>query len=344
MKKLGIVFICISYLLSCEMCFAANNLYFLKNTDKNTVSAIVESAFSKNKKYTLTKRNPYLAVSNKDSSEYEIVILQTSSNNLFYYYQSSSGEKSDKAIKKLLKKNNIVFEQSQNSMYIATFENQAQKVLTNTKNTYTFEEKPLTNVQTKVIEKKSDNTILKGYVGQVAKGSTFNTYLETPINTATANQGDNVTAILTENWVYNGNIIAPQGSVVYGTLKKARHATYGSRNGRVVIDFTQVKTPEGKIYEISVEEVDFTVTNEGKLQSTITGVATGAIIGALGGLLIGLLNSHASVGTSTAISAGVGAGAAIAGSAIEKGIDAEIPVYTELELTLKKPLNVVLNY
>ena len=343
MKKLSAIFICIMYILSCEICFAANNLYFLKNTDKNTVSAIVESAFSGNKNYTLTKTNPYLAISNKNASEYELVILKTSSNNLFYYYQSSSGEKTDKAIKKLLKKNNIIFEQSQNTMYIATFENQAQKVLTNTTNTYTFDEVQVSTVQPAAV-KKVDNTVLKGYVGQVARGTTFNTYLETPINTATANVGDNVTAILTENWIYNGNVIAPQGSTVYGTLKKARHATYGSRNGRVVIDFNRLQTPEGKVYDISVEEIDFTVTNDGKLQSTVSNVAKGAIIGAIGGLIFGLLSSNTNVGVSTAISTGVGAGTALAGSAIERGIDAEIPTYTELELTLKKPFNIVFSY
>ena len=346
MKKFVSIFICIIYVLSCETCFAANNLYFLKNTNKNIVSAIVESAFANNKKYNLTKKDPYLAISNKNSSEYELVILQTSSNNMFYYYQSSSGEKTDKAIKKLLKNHNIIFEQSENTMYLATFENQAQKVLTNTKNTYTFDEvsnNSLSN-NSQPSTKKSDNTVLKGYVGQVAKGATFNTYLDSPINTATANVGDNVNAILTENWIYNGNLIAPQGSIVYGVLKKARHATYGSRNGRVVIDFNRIQTPEGKTYDISVEEIDFTVSNEGKIQSTVSNVAKGAVIGALGGLLIGLLSNNGHVGSSTAITAGIGAGTALATSTLEKGIDAEIPSYTELELILKKPLNVVLSY
>ena len=76
----------------------------------------------------------------------------------------------------------------------------------------------------------------------------------------------------------------------------------------------------------------------------MSNVAKGAIIGALGGLIVGLLSSSTNTGVSTAIGAGVGAGTALAGSAIEQGVDAEIPTYTELELTLTKPLNVVLNY
>jgi len=341
MKKLFAVIICSFYMLSTQVCFAANNLYFVKNTQKSVVSDIVSQVLSAEKNYNITKQNPYLAVSTKNGSDYILIILQTSSDNLFYYFQSSKDEKIDKAIKKLLKKQNIVFEQSYNTMYLSTFENQAQKILTNTTSKYTFDEPTQQSTVNTAVQKK-DNTVLKGYVGQVSKGSVFNAYLQTPINTATANIGDNVTAILTEDWVYNGYTVAQQGSTVTGQLTKARHATYGSRNGRVVINFNRVTTPEGKVYDLSTEKIDFTITNEGKIQSTVSSALKGALIGAVGGLIVGLLSKDANAGISTAIGAGVGAGTAMAGSALEKGVDAEIPVYTELELTLTKPLNVVI--
>lgn len=341
MKKIFSIFICSAYFLSMQVCFAANNLYFVKNTQKNTVSNIIDTTFAKNKNYTVTKRNPYIAVSKKNSNDYVLIILQQSSANLFYYFQSSSDEKTDKEIKKLLKKQNIIFEQSYNTMYLSTFENQAQKILTNTNSTYTFDEPKTQSTAYTQKAQKTDNTVLRGYVGQVSKGATFNAYLQTPINTATANINDNIIAVLTEDWTYNGHVIAPQGSIVNGVLTKARHAAYGSRNGRVVIDFTQVVTPENKTYEISTEKIDFAITNEGKIQKTVSSALTGAVIGALGGLLVGLLSKDANVGISTAIGAGVGAGTSLAGSAVEKGVDAEIPVYTELEITLTKPLSVV---
>lgn len=343
MKKFFAVLVCSIYFSSTQICFAANNLYFVKNTQKSVVSDIVQQVLTKNKNYNMTKQNPYLATSAKNNSDYVLIILQPSSENLFYYFQSSKDEKIDKEIKNLLKKQNIVFEQSYNTMYISTFENQAQKVLSNISSTYSFEEPSQQTISANTNNlKKSDNTVLRGYVGQVAKGTTFNTYLQTPINTATANIGDNVTAVLTEDWVYNGYTIAPQGSVVTGELIKARHASYGSRNGRVVINFTQVITPENKVYDISTEKIDFTITNEGKVQSTVSSAVTGAIVGALGGLLIALLSSDKNVGASTAIGAGIGAGTGLVTSAAEKGVDAEIPIYTELELTLTKPLSVVI--
>ncbi len=93
MKKMLSIFICSAYLLSMQVCFAASNLYFVKNTQRNTVSDIIDTTFAKNKNYTVTKRNPYIAVSKKNSNDYVLIILQQSSANLFYYFQSSSDKK-----------------------------------------------------------------------------------------------------------------------------------------------------------------------------------------------------------------------------------------------------------
>lgn len=349
MKKFITSILCTLYLVSTQVCFAVSNLYFVKNTNKETLQNIVQQGINKDKSFTLRKTNPYLAMSN-NGENYALVILQTSSNNVFYYFQSDKNSKIDNEIKKLLKQQNIVFEQSHNDMYLATFEKQAQKVLTNTTNNYDFSEHPVqqqqqvspTTSSTQV--RKPSNTVLQGYVGQVAKGSTFNAYLQNPINTQNASVGDLVTAVLTENWTYNGHLIASQGSIVTGSLTKARHATYGSVNGRVVINFDKVQTPEGKIYNLSTEAIDFTVTNDGKFENVMVETVRMAALGALSGLLIGLLSSDTSTGLATAVGAGIGAGGAIISNTADKGIDAEIPTYTELEIKLTKPLNVVLSY
>jgi hypothetical protein len=55
-------------------------------------------------------------------------------------------------------------------------------------------------------------------------------------------------------------------------------------------------------------------------------------------LLIGALTSQG-IGTAAAIGAGVGAGGALITGAAEKGVDAEIPSFTELEVTLTKSFN-----
>ena len=349
MKKFLAFIICAFYLLSNQVCFAVSNLYFVKNANVNTVRALVENGFSSEKTYILQKKNPYLAYSAKNSSDYVVVILQQSSANLFYYFQSTSDKKIDNAIKKLLKKQGLVFEQSQNTNYLSTFEKQAEKVLTNKVNVYDFTQnnQPATVNQSKTSQtQKEESNVLKGYVGQISEGTIFNAYLKTPLNTATASVGDEVVAVLTEDWVYKSRLVAPQGSLVKGHLSKARHAAYGSRNGRVVIDFESVTTDDGNVYRISTEKIDFTITNEGKINRTVSGVAKGAVIGVVGALIVAAISSatgsDVNWGKSMAIGAGVGAGTAAASAAIERGVDAEIPVFTELEVKLVKPLNVTL--
>lgn len=193
------------------------------------------------------------------------------------------------------------------------------------------------------IVKSQQATVLKGSVVSVGSGTKIKTYLQNPINTSSAQKGDRVIAVLTDDLKYNGVVVAPQGSLVYGTLTKARHATYGSRNGRVVIEFNQMVTPENKTYDIETEKIDFTVTNDGKVGRTVGNAVAGAAVGALAGLLFGALGDY-SLGTAAAIGAGVGAGTSLIGSGVERGVDAEIPSFTELELTLTKPFRVTVNY
>ncbi len=343
MKKYLTYLLLFVYVLFPNVCFAnVSNLYFIRNTNKNTLQPIVEK-YLLNSKYEIVKRNPYLTVYKKNASNYVIIILQNSSANMFYYFNSTDNKSINSSIIKELKKQNVSFEQSFNQSYLSTFENQANKILTNTENnSYTFTDN--TAVTTTV---KSSNTasnkVLKGYVGQIPKGTMFKSYLQTPVNTATANVGDSIIAILTDDWMYNGSVIAPQGSVISGTIVKAQSARYGSRNGSVDIDFNTLQTGK-KTYNISTEKIEFDVSNDGKIGKVSKNVLAGAATGALLGLLIGLCNSKTSNGAATAIGAGIGAGSAIIGSAVEKGVDAEIPTYTELDITLSKPMNIVISY
>lgn len=208
----------------------------------------------------------------------------------------------------------------------------------NTYNTYNTQS-TYTPVRTHTAQQA---TVLKGSIVSIDSGTKFKTYLQNPINTSSANKGDRVVAVLTDDIKSKGVNVVPQGSIVYGTLSKARHATYGSRNGRVVIEFNQLVTPDNKTYEISTEKIDFTVTNDGKIARTVGNAVAGAAVGALAGLLFAALGDY-SFGTAAAIGAGIGAGSSLIGSGAERGVDAEIPSFTELELTLTKPFKVSVN-
>ena len=109
------------------------------------------------------------------------------------------------------------------------------------------------------------------------------------------------------------------------------------------ITFTQIVTPENKTYDISAETIDFTVTNDGKVAEAAKRAAVGAVVGALAGLLFAAIGDT-SLLTSVAVGAGVGAGSQVVVAAAQKGADAEIPSFTELEVVLTRPLSISVSY
>ncbi len=343
MKKFLAVFLTFIY-CSINACFAFSEVYYVKNTSVEDLKATVKNAFY-SQDYNVEKQDPYYGKSIYDPSKYAVVILQQSGNNLFYYYNSNENKKINKYILKMIKKSDLEYEQSFNANIIDVYDNLANRIISsNVNNSYIFtdDEPIVSNTSTPKTYQTTNTNTLKGYVATIQSGTKINIYLQNSINTANAVQGDAVTAVVSKDLTYNGKSVIPQGSVVYGTLKKAHHATYGSRNGRVIIDFNQIVTPDGKTYNISAEEIDFKVTNEGKIASVGKNVLTGALIGGLAGLLIGAMSKD--FGKAVAITAGIGATTAAVTNVAEMGVDAEIPSFTEMEIILTKPFTASINY
>lgn len=345
MKKL-IALLILLFFCSTNVSFAFSELYYLKNVQTSDIQPFVDESFV-NHGFNIIKKNPYYGIAQK-GDDYAVIILQQSGNNMFYYYQSENNTRINKAILKEVKKQNIVCEQSFNQNIIDIYDNLAKDTVTTAGavKTYSFEEPSSAFTPPKEGEKQFvQPSTLSGYVGQMPIGTKITVYLQNAINTATAAKGDKITAVVSNNVTYNGTTIIPQGSLVYGSLSKARNAAYGSRNGRVVINFNQVVTPDNKIYNISTEEIDFTVSNDGKVKNAAKSALTSAAAGAVVGLLFGLLSgNHENVAKSMAIGAGVGAGSSVIYSTAEKGVDAEIPSFTEMELTVTSPFTVSVNY
>ena len=250
MKKIFALIITL-FFLATNSCYALSELYYLRNTSESQMQPIVEESFA-NYNYRISKYNPYYGVS-YNGNDYAVVILQQSGSNVFYYYQSSGSNKINKRILKNAKRSGYTYEESQNASILSVYEDLAKKTMSNygtTYNNYVFSEPVYAqNTQTSYTPDPS-STSLQGYVAQVDKGTKLQAYLQNAVNTSSANVGDQVIAVLTTDLAYNGTVVAPQGSMVYGTLTYARHATYGSRNGKVVINFNQLVTPENKTYNI----------------------------------------------------------------------------------------------
>ena len=373
MKKICAFLITLLYFLSINVCYAFNELYHIKYVDKADITNELSNLFVL-RNYTVQKTNPYYyAVSNKDPETYISIAIEPYGQNYLYYYESNNDKKFNKAFIKYLNEQNIIYEQSYNEITMNRFAEmvksktsgyasypavqnqttqpvqttlfepvQTQQVTAPVKQ-YTFAEQ---NSQTEVYQQsvqQTQPTTLRGYVGSVGAGTELNVYLQDPINTATANVGDTVIGVLKEDWTSKGHVIAAQGSVLYGTITKAQHARAGMRNGGVEIDFNRLATPDGNTYSLTTQKINFDVDNEGHWKKAAVSVAKASAIGALVGLAFALLGGG-DYGTGAAIGAGLAGGVSLISNVAEKGVDAEIPSYTDLQVLIERDVNVVISY
>ena len=104
MKKFLALFLCVLYLMSTNICYAFEELYYLKNVDKNTITSQIQEVLA-DKDFDIKNQNPIHAVSQKNSENFAIIVLQQSGENLFYYYESNDkNKKLNKIIIKSFKK------------------------------------------------------------------------------------------------------------------------------------------------------------------------------------------------------------------------------------------------
>ena len=189
-------------------------------------------------------------------------------------------------------------------------------------------------------------TTLKGRIVTVPAGEDFRAVLTTPISSATAVTGQTVTLALNSDFYYNGNLVAPAGSSVSGTIIEASRAKHGSLNGKLTVRFTNLMTPTGQNIPISavIKTEDGTGVLIGGTKLDVTknyakDLTIGAGAGALAGVIISPL-AGGNIGRGTALSTAVGAGGGLAKSIWDKGSDVEIPINSIIELSLTQPITI----
>ncbi len=192
----------------------------------------------------------------------------------------------------------------------------------------------------------SSNGTLKGSVVTVPAGQQVAAVVTAPINSATAVLGQTVNLALSSDFYYNGNLIAPAGSSVVGTVLEVSKAKHGSMNGKLLLRFTQIVTPYG--VQIPISAIIKTDDNSGVLvggtkmdvaKDYTKDLAGGAAAGAVSGVVFGAL-AGGSVGKGAALGTAVGAGGGLVKSLWDKGDDVEIPVNASIELILTQPITV----
>ena len=190
----------------------------------------------------------------------------------------------------------------------------------------------------------SQNTPLKGNVVMVPAGEYVRATLTVPLSSEYTTTGQTVSMVLGSDFNYNGQLIAPAGSTVYGTVIEASKAKRGSMNGKLCVRFTQIYTPYGTQIPISavIRTDDGSGVLVGGTKMDVTkeyakDLTAGSAAGALSGLVFGAL-AGGDVGRGAALGTAVGAGGGLVKSIWDKGNDVVIPANATVELMLTQPI------
>lgn len=179
--------------------------------------------------------------------------------------------------------------------------------------------------------------VLKGTVVTVASGTVFDVALESAVSSGSLEQSDKITAVLNEDFTYNGYLIMPKETILYGNAIKANAATGGYGNGNLELIFNQALLPSGNKINLSLEKITYAKNSERMINIT-RDVVVGTGVGVLGGLLSAALTGD----YSRALIMGASLGAAGGGihAATQKGEEIEIPEGTILNMRLTQPINI----
>jgi hypothetical protein len=107
-------------------------------------------------------------------------------------------------------------------------------------------------------------------------GSVIHALLETPLSSASAQRGEEVSAIMTEPLITNSQLILPEGTILKGSVLQVQAARRLHRNGQLRIVFHQVVPPQAaeQQVEASLEGVEvkddqnLSLDSEGGAQAT----------------------------------------------------------------------------
>lgn len=180
---------------------------------------------------------------------------------------------------------------------------------------------------------------LSGSVMHIDKGASFTAALLSDVSSDSLINNDNITAELDTDWVYNGQLIAPEGSVLVGRAVDTRAASFAMRNGQIGLLFDEIMTPDGDVIPLKTNKV-YIVGNS----SRALNVTKKVVGGAAAGLLISAFSMMMGVDPTRAIITGasIGAGAGAVSAVTSKGEEVRVIEGSQLQIILTEPLTVQL--
>lgn len=179
----------------------------------------------------------------------------------------------------------------------------------------------------------------------VPASSTMRVRLNQDLGSEKARIGDTFTSTLVDP-VYsnNGVVVAPQGSIVTGTVTQVQRAQKKGKPATMDVQFVSLKLPNGYVRQINGSLTELTSSsgsssdNEGTITAKKTSHRKAKFIGggAGGGAVIGAI---AGGGKGLAIGAGVGALAGGITGRLKKGSEVKVSSGTEFGVILNQAIS-----
>ena len=180
---------------------------------------------------------------------------------------------------------------------------------------------------------------LYGSVVTIPSGISFSVTFDSGISSGSLEKDDRLTVRLTNDFIYNGKLIAPAGSLVYGSASDAKNAGYAYGNAQIELNFDEILTPDGNLIQISTENIYLKTESERAAKMT-----RDIVVGALGSMLVGAaftaLGGGDNWGRNMVIYGGLGAIGGGMRGAMQRGKEVDIPDGTTIQVKLNQPLNV----
>lgn len=178
---------------------------------------------------------------------------------------------------------------------------------------------------------------LHGSVVKIPSGTKFDVTFDSGVSSGSMAKNDRLTVRLTNDLTYNGQLIVPAGSLVYGSATDANNAGYAYGSGSIAINFNEILTPDGNMLQIKTKNIVMSAKSQRAVKMT-----RDVVLGALGSMLLGAaftaLGGGNDWGRNMLIYGGVGAlGGGIHG-AMQRGEEIQIPDGTTIQVTLTEPL------
>lgn len=181
------------------------------------------------------------------------------------------------------------------------------------------------------------SNVLTGSVVRIPDGTSFTAALLSDINSESIVNNDRISAELDQDWIYNGQLIAPAGSILNGRAVDTKSASFAMGNGQIGLLFDEIMTPDGAIIPLKTNKV-YIVGNNSRALNITKRVAGGAAAGLLLSGISMLFGADPTQALIYGMSIGAGSGAITAISS--KGEEIQLIEGSQLQIMLTQPLTV----